>query len=63
LFDMAGNVFEWCAGPDPRNIPARGGAWSEVNADDCAVFRRHVFRPEYRGADVGFRIAIDPSLE
>lgn len=60
LFDMAGNVFEWCAGPDPGDIPARGGAWSEVSADDCAVFQRHVFRSDYRGADVGFRIAVDP---
>lgn len=58
LSDMAGNVFEWCAGtgPETDKIPARGGAWAEKDERMLQVFSRNGFRRDYAGGDVGFRV-------
>ena len=57
IYDMAGNVYEWCAAPE-EGAPtcARGGAWSEKDAAFLRVFHRVVFPPGYSDRDVGFRI-------
>lgn len=62
LRDMAGNVFEWCAGEGPRpgSLPARGGAWSERDPALLRVFHRAGFAAEYAGPDVGFRVLKEP---
>lgn len=63
LFDMAGNVYEWCradSGPRPRATgTACGGSWSERDGDYLAVYRRETFPCVYRNADVGFRILVE----
>ncbi len=63
LFDMAGNVFEWCQSGDAAEAGGRavacGGAWSEQNEAMLRVDRRAWFAADYRNADVGFRIAVD----
>jgi uncharacterized repeat protein (TIGR02543 family) len=73
LYDMSGNVFEWCwdwyssrVGTGTANNPEGRSAGSiRVNrggswygdASGCAVARRHSDVPSYRSSDVGFRVA------
>lgn len=59
LYDMAGNLFEWCApasagAADGRRV-ARGGSWAERSPAMLAVDRREFFPADYRGRDLGFR--------
>jgi formylglycine-generating enzyme required for sulfatase activity len=59
LFDMAGNVFEWCGPAVGEQAPARGGSWSERDPNFLRVFHRVLFPREYRDADVGFRVVVE----
>jgi len=72
LFDMVGNVLEWCAGwfqkysADPAADPAgpssgerriaRGGAWNTWFFFDRSAFRVS-FEPGYCASNLGFRVA------
>jgi formylglycine-generating enzyme required for sulfatase activity len=59
LYDMAGNVFEWCGSAAGEQAPARGGSWSEKDPKFLRVFHRVLFPRDYRDADVGFRIVVE----
>ncbi|MFH0953218.1 MAG: SUMF1/EgtB/PvdO family nonheme iron enzyme [Verrucomicrobiota bacterium] len=63
LYDMAGNVFEWCAADagscTSGEAVARGGSWAERDTRFLRVFHRARFRRDYRDADVGFRILVE----
>lgn len=59
LFDVAGNVFEWCTPANgifsPGIAPVRGGSWAESSASMLHVARRVLLPVDYRDADTGFR--------
>jgi formylglycine-generating enzyme required for sulfatase activity len=57
LFDMAGNVAEWCG--TESNAAARGGNWADRDPRQLEVFRRISPEDGYRGLDVGFRIVVE----
>ena len=75
LYDMSGNVWEWCwdwyAGYDPaeNNNPVgpgngssrviRGGGWS-YGAEYCRSAGRGTYDPGYRDDDDGFRLVFVP---
>jgi hypothetical protein len=58
LFDMHGNVGEWCHGPPGQPRADRGGSWSD-SAQDCRSTSRYRIEPDYRLNYVGFRVVLD----
>lgn len=58
LYDMAGNVAEWCLNEtEPADTAfAMGGSWAERSPDLLRVFHRTAFPVAYSDADVGFRL-------
>lgn len=62
LYDMAGNVAEWCRPDDAESpsAPVRGGSWSERSERMVRVWSRAVLSRAYRDADTGFRVIARP---
>jgi len=62
LYDMAGNVAEWCSDSEGDQNLALGGSWAERSEALLRVDRRTLFPPDYCDADAGFRILVEFGL-
>lgn len=61
LYDMSGNVCEWCLDEEADGDRAyRGGGWSD-GGGRCRVGRRRSYDPGFRNVDFGFRVAASRS--
>ena len=55
LFDMSGNVWEWCQDSDGIFKVLRGGGWAS-EADHLRVSNRYIVLPNTKTYDYGFRL-------
>ena len=65
LYDLSGNVYEWCDASEPapdRQSVLRGGAWSEKEYAQLRIDRRTFVRADYQDADTGFRVVMHPTI-
>jgi formylglycine-generating enzyme required for sulfatase activity len=61
LYDMRGNVMEWCL--DPQDKPyrvLRGGAWDTFIEINARIDFREYSAPDITKKDYGFRVVLEP---
>ncbi|MBP5465490.1 MAG: SUMF1/EgtB/PvdO family nonheme iron enzyme, partial [Treponema sp.] len=56
IYDMSGNVWEWCWDASSSDRFNRGGSWNDSSASTCAVSYRVSYYPSLRSSSIGFRL-------
>ena len=56
LYDMSGNVFEWCQNSSEGSRVIKGGCWASLSKT-CSVSYRNTESPTTRNAVIGLRLA------
>ena len=57
LYDMSGNVWEWCWDLNTSCHCFRGGGWNGPRGCAAVSFRDDIAGPDYRSDSLGFRLA------
>ena len=57
IYDMSGNVWEWCEDDKDNNRVIRGGSWNS-EARFCSVNYKYSYGPENRSFIIGFRVVL-----
>ncbi len=55
IYDMNGNVWEWCFTASGSNRMRRGGSWTSTNAN-MVVSAGDFSAPDYYDSDISFRL-------
>jgi formylglycine-generating enzyme required for sulfatase activity len=57
VYDMSGNVWEWCEDMDRSYRRNRGGGWNNIAVTAAVAYRYYDGSPDTRGKGIGFRLA------